>query len=468
MKASEKWQLARLFPVTGIGNPNEQERRATSVLLAVLGSVKEFGRVLTNRCGAPAGSIHTYIEVPFELGSVHCRPDGLIRVIRGQNSWTALVEVKTGRNDLDADQVSMYLDVARDHDFDAVITISHQVATTPGVHPVPVDRRKTRKVSLVHLSWSRIHTEAIIQHGNHEVPDPVQAWLLSEFVRYLEDPKSGALDFEDMGPSWVSVRNGAAKQTLRANDPETISVVARFDQLLAFCAMELSRRLGVHVTQRLSRSELDEPALRLQAQAAGLSESGLLSGVLLVPNAAVPFEVAVDLRANRIDARATIPVPTDRGARSRLTWLLKQLKGAPSDLQVVANVARSKTAGRSYELATLVDDPRKIVEQPHADIRSFTLTLSQHSGTKRGQGQGSFVNSVTSLVDRFYNEVAQPLKPWTPPAPKPKAVTEAQSDLVEPSAVVPDGSEATIPTGVAIAGDSAGEIVPALPRPIDA
>ncbi len=240
MATDEKWQRARLFPVTGIGNPNEQERRGCSVLLAVLSSVKEFGRALTVRCGAPAGPIETFVEVPLELGGKTYRPDGLIRVTRGQRTWTALVETKTGRNDLEAEQVSTYLEIARDEGYDAVITISHQVATTPGVHPVTVDRRKIRKVDLHHLSWSRIHTEAIIQHSNHEVADPDQAWLLSEFIRYIEDTKSGALDFDDMGPSWVAVRNGAANQTLRANDADALSVVARFDQLLAFCGMELS------------------------------------------------------------------------------------------------------------------------------------------------------------------------------------------------------------------------------------
>ena len=68
MAEGEKWQRARLFPVTGIGNPNEQERRGCSVLLAVLSSVKEFGRALTARCGAPAGIIETFIEVPFDPG----------------------------------------------------------------------------------------------------------------------------------------------------------------------------------------------------------------------------------------------------------------------------------------------------------------------------------------------------------------------------------------------------------------
>ncbi len=420
MAIDERWQRARLFPVTGIGNPNEQERRGCSVLLAVLSAVKEFGRAMTSRCGAPAGTIETFIEVPFELNGSHCRPDGLIRITRGQKTWTALVEVKTGRNELDADQITTYLDVAHDHDYDAVISISHQVATTPGVHPVTVDRRKTRKVDLVHLSWSRIHTEAKIQHANHEVSDPDQAWLLSEFIRYIEDPKSGALDFDDMGTSWATVRNGARQQTLRANEAETLAVVTRFDQLVAFCGMELSRRLGVHVTQRLSRAELEDQATRLQSQAAGLAKDGQLSGALLVPNAAVPFEITVDLRANRIDARATISAPTDRRAQARVTWLMNQLKAAPPTLQVVANVARARS-GRSFALSTLLEDPKVIVEQANADIRSFTLTLSQTAGTKRGQGKGSFVSSVTSLVDQFYAEVVQPLKTWTAQAPKPKA-----------------------------------------------
>ena len=197
----------------------------------------------------------------------------------------------------------------------------------------------------------------MIQHFNHEVTDPDQAWLLSEFIRYIEDPKSGALDFEDMGPSWVTVRNGAANQTLRANDPETLSVVARFDQLLAFCGMELSRHLGVHVSQRLSKAELDDQATRLQNQAAGLARGGQLSGALNVPNAAVPVEITVELRANRVDARATIAAPTNRRASARVTWLLNQLKGAPPELQVVANVARAKSAGRSYALSALARRP---------------------------------------------------------------------------------------------------------------
>ena len=431
---AERWQPARLFPITGIGGADEQERRGCSALLAVIQAVREFGRALTSRCGAPAGTIDTFIEVPFLKDGVKFRPDGLIRITRGQRSWTALVEVKAGRNDLSAEQVANYLDIAHEQNFDAVITISHQVATTPGVHPVSVDRRKVKKVGLFHLSWSRIHTEALIQQTTNAVSDPDQAWLLSEFIRYIEDPKSGALDFDDMGPSWVSVRDAARQQTLRANDKETMDVVARFDQLLALAGMELSRQLGVHVQQRLSRSERSSQAARLQAQSNQLAKTGQLGGSLRVPNAAVPIDIVVDLRANRVDCAAVLDAPLEGRATTRINWLLRQLRDSPANLQVVATTARARDAGPSHALSALQDDPKLPVQHAQADIRSFTLTLSQTAGTKRGQGRGSFVGSVTSLVDSFYADVVQYLKPWTPPAPKPKVGIADESDSGSTSA----------------------------------
>jgi hypothetical protein len=51
----ENWQSARLIPTSGITGTDEAERRATSALLAVMGSVKEFGLAMTKPLGAPAG-----------------------------------------------------------------------------------------------------------------------------------------------------------------------------------------------------------------------------------------------------------------------------------------------------------------------------------------------------------------------------------------------------------------------------
>ena len=127
-----EWERARLFPVSGIGGADEQERRASSALLAVIQSVREFGRAITAPMGAPAGRLSTFIEVPFEDGDKKLRPDGLIQVVSGQRTWTALVEVKTGRHDLIPGQIESYMDVARRQKFDALLTISNQVVAVPG------------------------------------------------------------------------------------------------------------------------------------------------------------------------------------------------------------------------------------------------------------------------------------------------------------------------------------------------
>ncbi|HEV7770387.1 MAG TPA: hypothetical protein VGO66_06985, partial [Solirubrobacterales bacterium] len=63
---SDTWMPARLIPVAGIRGQDEQEIRAASSLLAVMGSVDEFGRGLLRDVGAPAGRISTFTEVPLE------------------------------------------------------------------------------------------------------------------------------------------------------------------------------------------------------------------------------------------------------------------------------------------------------------------------------------------------------------------------------------------------------------------
>jgi hypothetical protein len=411
------WEQARLIPVSGISGPDEQERRGVSALLATLESVREFGRGITTPLGAPAGAMNCFIEVHFVSGERKLRPDGVIRVVRGGRPWTALVEVKTGRNDLTVPQVESYLDVAREQGFDAVLTISNQIVALGGDHPVSVDRRKCRKVELHHLSWSQIHTEAEIERVNRSVADPDQAWILAELIRYLEHPRSGAVDFDDMGPSWVTVRDCVVKRTLRASDEAAPDVVTRFGQLVAFAGMRLSRTLGVQVGPVQAR-DVTSP---LQGGVTELVEAGILRGSLKVPNTAAPFAIAADLRAGRVTCAITVEAPGEGRQTTRVNWLLRQLTEAPPDLLIAATVARSRTPGPHTSLGAAREEPRLLVEDAKRDIRSFTLTLGHVAGSKRGQGRGSFVSSVLGLTDTFYSQVVQPLKPWSASAPKPRS-----------------------------------------------
>lgn len=416
--SEDDWQQARLIPTSGINGQEEAERRATSALLAVMSAVREFGIALTKPYGAPASWLQTYIEVPFTTAEGKKQyPDGLIRAKRGSKSWTALVEVKTGEGVQRVDQVESYLDIAKAEGFDAVITISNEIAYGPLVHPVTVDKRKVRNVALHHLSWSEILTEAIKQRVYRGVADPDQAWILGEFIRYLEHPKSGAIDFDDMGEHWVPVREAVANGTLRLNNQGLTEVVHRWEQLGRFAAMQLGRELGADVQVALSRAEAGDPQLRVDAQRRQLVDAGLLSFVLRVPGAISDLTITADLRASRASAQVDIDAPTEGRQTTRVNWLVRQLAEAPPQLCIDA-----WTQGARHSLSELLGDlresPDKIVADPKKDIRRFRLTATTQLGAGRKIGRNSLIVSVLDIVNSFYGDVVQGLTPWSPKAPK--------------------------------------------------
>src|SRR3954452_11374764 len=91
----EDWRPARLIPTVGIKGQEEQERRATSCLLAVMRAVPEFGHALIKELGAPKSrQIATFAEVRFKTNEGKTViPDGAIVAERGNKRWTCLVEV---------------------------------------------------------------------------------------------------------------------------------------------------------------------------------------------------------------------------------------------------------------------------------------------------------------------------------------------------------------------------------------
>jgi hypothetical protein len=237
----ETWHPARLIPVAGIKGQDEQERRATSVLLAVMGAVPKFGHALVCPLGAPRGRMRSFAEIQLQDGNGKTHiPDGAIVVERGAKEWRALVEVKTGRADLAPDQVNRYLEMARDHGFDCLITISNQITSSHDESPVSVDRRKTRRVRMFHLSWWAIVTEAVLQHRFRGIEDPDQAWILGELIAYLDHENAGAGGFQDMGDRWVRVRDSARQGTLRATDPEVRVIAERWEHFLDYLALGLA------------------------------------------------------------------------------------------------------------------------------------------------------------------------------------------------------------------------------------
>lgn len=443
--AEDAKHLARLIPTSGINGAAEQEGRATSALLAVLSIVPDFSRALLGPIGAIAGkNVSAFIEVPFELSGSQIRPDGLIRVTRGSSTWTALVEVKTGTNLLETQQLENYLDVARDQGFDALITISNEIPPTPGQHPTKVDKRKLKKVALHHWSWSYVLSTAIIQKEHRGVADPEQAWILGELIRYLEHDRSGALELEDMGQHWASVRDAVTSGVLRANDSGALEVAGRFDALLRYASLRLGRRLGTDVIQSLSRKEILEPSTRAKTLIEALANDGSMSGAIRIPKTVSPLTITADLRGNRVICHIDIAAPQEGKSTTRVNWLLRQLKEARGDLRIEASLARSRGANTAELLAKVREDPKLLIGDGTRDISSFRVALSVPMGNKRGRGRGSFIDSVVDTIDDFYGETLGHLKAWAPNPPKlrdSEPVTDVPVALVATAQSSQDGPD---------------------------
>ncbi len=435
---NEAWHPARLIPTAGIKGQEEQEKRATSCLLAVMHAVPEFGHALLRELGAPKSPIiESYAEVRFkDAAGKTVIPDGAIVCQRGKKRWTCLVEVKTGTASLRDDQVGSYLDVARDRGFDGVLTISNQITASSSVTPVSVDGRKLRKTSLWHFSWWRIITEAIVQSRYRGVSDPDQAWILGELIAYLDNEASGAAGFDDMGDKWVTVRKAAHDGTLRQSDPEARAVAERWEQFTQYLCLGLSQDLGRSVSSPRVRGQTADG--RLEELTKSLAIQGTLDAVLRIPDAVGDLRLRVDLRARQTLTSVTVEAPREGRVLSRINWLLRQLGDAPNDLRVEVAYPNARET-TSAMLSQALEDPARLryLPDPKREPRSFILTLVRGMGSKRGKAEGSFVRETRGQTFDFYGNLVQNLKLWQARPPKLREVPE--------TAEVPDTPQADPP-----------------------
>jgi hypothetical protein len=434
----EGWRHARLIPTYGTRTQKEQEKRATSCLLAVIYGVPEFGHALLTELGAPKSPvIETFAEVRFkDAAGKTVIPDGAIVCRRAGKTWTCLVEVKTGSARLNDDQVVSYLEIARRNGFDGVLTISTQITATSAESPVSVDGRKLRSKGLWHFSWWRVLTEAVVQQRYRGISDPDREWVLRELIHYLESDASGAIGFEDMGEKWVTVRKTAHDGTLRPGDAAARDVAERWEQFTNYLALSLTQELGATVTSQHPRSQTT--AIRLEEIVKTLASSGEMHSTLRIPDAIGPLEIRADLRSRQTVTSVAIDAPREGALKARFTWLMRQLKDAPDDLRVEAAFPNAKVT-TAASLGEVREDPKALYYPPDVkrEPRSFVLARSRPMGQKRGRAEGSFVRDTSAQAVEFYRDLVQNLKPWQAPAPKLRTEPESSDGATSESPSVP-------------------------------
>lgn len=200
-------ESARLFPVL---STTSKEGRTTSIVLACMVQIQEFGADLLKSVGQNRGKrarVQSFTEVVFrnQTGAIKDRPDGLIVLTVGSREWRALIEAKVGTNELQVEQVERYRALAKDNGIDCVITISNQFATTPASHPIEEIRKSRSKIPVFHWSWMHIVTTAELLLNNERVADVDQLLLLNELRRFLSHESAGVRGFDRMPKEWTEL-----------------------------------------------------------------------------------------------------------------------------------------------------------------------------------------------------------------------------------------------------------------------
>jgi hypothetical protein len=414
-----KFQPARLIPTTGINGAIEQERRTASSLLAVMQGVPELTLSLLREHGAFNGHVETFIEPEFKVNGKKIRPDGLIQISKGKRVWRTLVEFKTGKNDLELTQINNYLDIAKQEGIDALVTISNQVLDATFSHPTPgIDQRRLRTTKLIHLSWLKIITECIILSEHTGVEDSERDWILKELIRFLQADASGASEFNDMGPNWTSVRDNIKNGSIKKPDESVIDVVTKFQNLIRYCAMSISAKSGVNASEVVDASAKRDGKKFLQAEATKLLSEKSIKGIIRIPGAASDLHILADLSAGVTHCYFNISAPSEGRNKAKVNWLLRQYKNVPKGAKLSIWYKRSRTQESAVDLNELKAGNIELEIDNSREIASFRIDVVQNSGTKRGRGQGAFIDSVLEQVEFTYRQALQPLKVWVAAAPK--------------------------------------------------
>lgn len=430
-------EVARLFPVL---STTSKEGRTTSIVLACLSAVPEFGKEILASIGQKVGKrsdIQSLTEVVFakHLSGQKDRPDGLIILKTKSGEWRALVETKVANNKLEPDQIERYRALAKDNGIDCLITVSNQFATNPASHPLEQTRKSRSRIPVYHWSWMHILTTADLLLSKDGFSDPQQRTLLNELRRFLSHESAGVKGFDRMPPEWSElnklVSSGGA---IAAKSEAAISCLAAWHQETRDISLILSRLTETVVSEKLPLRHRTNVAHRQKDELEILRDQLRLDCTLSIPDAAAPVEITADLRRRCLNVGMSLRAPTDKvTTKARLNWLLRQIKSSDDDLYVRLKWPGTSAASQ-FAVSELKNNPEVAAEsKEHLSPTSFHVFLSKRIGTRFTQ-QVNFIAELELIVPHFYKNIGSRLIAWKKSAPKIKDEKVLAED-VSPEAI---------------------------------
>ena len=362
-------------------------------------------------------------EVVFE-DFEHDRPDGFIAI----KNWKALIEAKCDSNNLCSDQVGRYVEVAKHHKLDAVITISNEMVARPTHHPCyKLSKSEERKLSLYHLSWQLIFTRICLWVEREEALDHEQLELLTDFRDFLKEKTSGLQRFDRMSPSWKlllqDIRKLAKSERLPSTNQHIRPVVRDWFLEERDLALKLSEQLKAPIKLHIPRKFVDgnKSEERLESTAKELLQNLHLETHFIIPNAADVLCIRADLIQRKIEVSMKLRATQDSSStRGRIGWLKRMLRDVDDDyldMTLVTLRWSGKSGPEVFSVREIFQWRKMPAHFPSSPVASFEIRM-QSGESNAFQSPSKFILEVEHLTSLYYWQVGERLKRWVPKPPK--------------------------------------------------
>lgn len=373
-------------------------------------------------------------EVTFEEFDQE-RPDGFVSI----RNWQAIVEAKCDSNVLAADQVGRYVEIAKHHKLNAVITISNEMVARPDHHPCyRLKKSEEKRLSLYHLSWQLIFTRLCLWAEREDAFDSEQLELLADFRNFLNSKSSGLQRFDRMSVSWKlllqDIKRLATSENLPSSNKNVRPVVRDWFFEERDLALKLSEQLKVQVKLSIPRKFMsgNRSEERLEAACKALIQNLHLETHLIIPNAADNLCLRANLAQRKIEASMKLKAKQDSpSTKGRVGWL-KRMLGDMDPEYLDMTYVTFRWAGKVEPLLFSIDEIlkwKKIPSDfPKSPVMSFEIRMV--SGESNSfQSPSKFILELERLASLYYWQVGEKLKEWVPSPPKLDHVIDRQDDI---------------------------------------
>lgn len=429
-------QESRLIPI----GKKDDEMAMASVFLSALRLVKEYRNLISDPIGlSKSGSIYCFTEVSFPVVFADddlkkkSRFDGLVLVVSGGKiKDAAIFEMKQGKNEVEADQIERYLDMAKTLGIPRLVSVSNQFVTKPSDYPIDISKPKKCPVNLYHYSWMFVTyiAEILLKDNDTNIADDDQKLIMSEVVKYLYGTQ-GISTFDSMNvDKWKDVVSDLASTTSLKTEfkKQRESIVRDWIQEEKSLALKLSSLLSgkEYTTVDCEKKKYGDVQERIKAETEVLNANRTLNSTFKIKNGVAPLNVEVDFQFKIIKVSMLISVPTDKKSSGKLAYVRKYIKKAQANCSDFSCVERSincvlKSKSKriddlKYTLKEFMDTESVVIPKEF-DFQNVEILLEYDMG-RDIQSPSRFVSILEKETTDYYVNLMQYFEKWVSETPK--------------------------------------------------